>query len=1336
MYKSPRSFVGDAKFKGDQTQAGALFGGLFADFDNMGRPAATRAAPNATSSTVFSSMIKATVFKLHKEQSQKFLDFYKPILDEYRNRDIVNYFRTGEYEHCFSEYTQDGLPLADSEGNHITNKDKENYLREKSRVTTRWELEERRLSKDMSDVADLYNQTSVKVGLEGMLTAYSAKQGRTSLHELQKLELFKSRTSLEPRSMTFHLVGIKAGIRLGTNDDGKLYVRKVIHGGAAYDQGVMENDLIVSIDGVSFETKKKEDAKLAIKEALIHANEEHQPLVLNIIRNANGSVMLAKDKSFHFKLKIPKKDSLHSFLESDKWSVVIIFIVILDASLAPFRDSYPIINAIGIVITLIFLVEVSLRLYLWHYIKGEVHTFFLQSFDHGPAEGMELRERVQYLNILDCIVVFIDTVFLLVQVANQSAGGSLVSVVRLSRIGRVVRYFRIMKNLRSSRLSKVFKRNAHLIYHELLAWRYLLLLSALVVTDAVLMGLYGRGHFDDDESPTKEALGFGIFVSIFCFLEYALRIACHMAVIGEIKSFFMDILNFFDSIVEFVDFILFCTLLSSGARDNGMAIKVFKVFRFFKSLKIISRCRKRIQFLIRKSPLFKKIMNILFPPRLTAQQKEDLEIYGEYFPDKDEEDVEIGADIVKLGSVEYDEDELEGAWEVVKYDPLTHGELIQSRASKQGLVSESMAKNMNAHTQLSEGDEFMFNKLTGATKWDTKQLDKLMTKQEIKAQQRLIENERIVAVRELQHMGREEYASQILRQLSVLEDKQLNAVFGQRLPFKHAGRYEVVHRGYSAPGDGYGRRKQDCFLGQGQHSRTFCCRDTLGEFSNIVVKVSRKTEASLFAQRGEAGTLKSLERFDDDIRRKYFLTMVDSFDFGASENRFAMVFEQLGPSLGYLLSMYSRPPSEDPLFGKSGLNEMDAEYLSSVAPWVSEDREQDKKLGTGYLSEPPRLKRRGPVPRCPLPIGFTVDVIRQVCEAVTFLHEQAGMVHGDITPDNIVLVQTHDKSVIKQSFKPDETTPYVPGSSQIKLVDLNAACFIPIAMGAKSRGYEDYEDEEENPLDATASPLINSSLYLKKKADKRDVIPETTISYRAPELDVYHSDWNAGVDVWSIGCLLVEMYSGKADYQAALLAAEHAAPDTDSGLAVRAAAVPSLRDMGRSPLFRPETSFEHLAMVERCIGTLPKCIYDRWSNIESPAMVGPYARARVASVPPLVEALEANRTSLLRDQEARVALTKHRMGELENEEVTDFIGSVFGGFNKDNEDDKFRLLIREINLEAKTTAIEPWRKDAMADLLSKVLEPDLEKRISIRQLVEHQALQTGIFAGFGSGLFK
>lgn len=81
----------------------------------------------------------------------------------------------------------------------------------------------------------------------------------------------------------------------------------------------------------------------------------------------------------------------------------------------------------------------------------------------------------------------------------------------------------------------------------------------------------------------------------------------------------------------------------------------------------------------------------------------------------------------------------------------------------------------------------------------------------------------------------------------------------------------------------------------------------------------------------------------------------------------------------------------------------------------------------------------------------------------------------------------------------NETTPYVPQSSQIKLVDLNAACFIPIAMSQRRAGLEDYDDVEAADPD-TVSPLVSSSNWMKKQAANRDV--SYAFSMRPPLLSL------------------------------------------------------------------------------------------------------------------------------------------------------------------------------------------------------------------------------------------
>ena len=142
--------------------------------------------------------------------------------------------------------------------------------------------------------------------------------------------------------------------------------------------------------------------------------------------------------------------------ESDRWSVFVVFLVLVDTvAVGPYRSQAAWVDLIGTAISLFFLAEITTRLYLWHFVKGNLSTFFVSSKDDEDSGGMEvipLWRRVVYLNGIDVVVVFVDILFLLVTLAlasssssSSSSGGSNVSVVRLSRLGRVFRYFRLAK---------------------------------------------------------------------------------------------------------------------------------------------------------------------------------------------------------------------------------------------------------------------------------------------------------------------------------------------------------------------------------------------------------------------------------------------------------------------------------------------------------------------------------------------------------------------------------------------------------------------------------------------------------------------------------------------------------------------------------------------------------------------------------------------------------------------------------------------------------------------------------------------------------------------------
>jgi len=149
---------------------------------------------------------------------------------------------------------------------------------------------------------------------------------------------------------------------------------------------------------------------------------------------------------------------------------------------------------------------------------------------------------------------------------------------------------------------------------------------------------------------------------------------------------------------------------------------------------------------------------------------------------------------------------------------------------------------------------------------------------------------------------------------------------------------------------------------------------------------------------------------------------------------------------------------------------------------------------------------------------------KQSLEALQFLHGRLQMTHTDLKPENILLEvldppresdfpreAAWQENQRKSSSKKNSNGPYMrPVSSQIRLIDFGNAT---------------YEDEHH-------SSIIN------------------TRQYRGPEV-VLSSGWNELSDVWSMGCIFMELYTGEL-------------------------------------LFGTHENLEHLALMEKACGRLPE----------------------------------------------------------------------------------------------------------------------------------------------------
>ncbi|EEF29380.1 afc, putative [Ricinus communis] len=167
------------------------------------------------------------------------------------------------------------------------------------------------------------------------------------------------------------------------------------------------------------------------------------------------------------------------------------------------------------------------------------------------------------------------------------------------------------------------------------------------------------------------------------------------------------------------------------------------------------------------------------------------------------------------------------------------------------------------------------------------------------------------------------------------------------------------------------------------------------------------------------------------------------------------------------------------------------------------------------------------------PIDLVRELGRQLLESVAFMHDLR-LIHTDLKPENILLVSAEyikvpDYKFLSRSTKDGSYFKNLPKSSAIKLIDFGSTTF-------------EHQDH---------SYVVS------------------TRHYRAPEV-ILGLGWNYPCDLWSVGCILVELCSGEA-------------------------------------LFQTHENLEHLAMMERVLGPLPQHMVVRAES----ANVMPYHVAAV-----------------------------------------------------------------------------------------------------------------------------
>lgn len=163
-----------------------------------------------------------------------------------------------------------------------------------------------------------------------------------------------------------------------------------------------------------------------------------------------------------------------------------------------------------------------------------------------------------------------------------------------------------------------------------------------------------------------------------------------------------------------------------------------------------------------------------------------------------------------------------------------------------------------------------------------------------------------------------------------------------------------------------------------------------------------------------------------------------------------------------------------------------------------------EKLGPSLYDFQKRQKYR------PFPLMCVRDFAKQLLETLEFLHSFR-LIHTDLKPENILLVNGREVNYKGHC---------IPESTKIKVIDFGGAT---------------YDNEKK-------SSVVN------------------TRQYRAPEV-ILGVGWSMPSDLWSIGCILAELYKGEL-------------------------------------LFATHDNVEHLALIEQVIGPFPRRMLKRSKNTQ------------------------------------------------------------------------------------------------------------------------------------------
>ncbi|KAF8527948.1 putative dis1-suppressing protein kinase dsk1 [Hysterangium stoloniferum] len=184
-----------------------------------------------------------------------------------------------------------------------------------------------------------------------------------------------------------------------------------------------------------------------------------------------------------------------------------------------------------------------------------------------------------------------------------------------------------------------------------------------------------------------------------------------------------------------------------------------------------------------------------------------------------------------------------------------------------------------------------------------------------------------------------------------------------------------------------------------------------------------------------------------------------------------------------------------------------------------------------------------------LSLNLLKTIGKQVLMGLQFLHDECGLVHTDIKPENILVGLPNKQEYVHAHLATTGTLPPkrvvlsearpAHGERRRHYVDMYSSQpipspFLPTALGngswngsANTLNSSSHSSSRSRSRGNFSSLIVQiSDLGNATPVDRHYTEDIQTRQYRSPEAIIQRSDWGFPVDIWSVACMLFELATG------------------------------------------------------------------------------------------------------------------------------------------------------------------------------------------------------------------